>query len=153
MPASTAVSLVRRLLVAFIDQSAGRVHRMRDVVAEAGIASLRSSIGDGLVDTAGTEPADPSRRVPLIGFLSEWRPWFGLGVPFGAAAADMWMAAAAMADQFGDGQMRVTPGRSILVTGVQRVNVSPLAEAAHQAGFIVVPLVPSPRDQVGDADA
>jgi precorrin-3B synthase len=131
------VSIVRRILATFADHSVGRVRRMRDVIAEVGIASLRASIADGLVDTGGTKPARPGRRVSLLGLRLGRRPWFGLGVPFGAAAADMWMAAAAMADQFGDGQMRVAPDRSILVTGVQRAGVAQLAEAAQQAGFIV----------------
>jgi precorrin-3B synthase len=62
---------------------------------------------------AATRPMPKSAPVSSIGRLSD--SIIGLGVPFGALDADL---LADLADRFGDGTLRLTPWRAVLLTGV-----------------------------------
>jgi precorrin-3B synthase len=42
----------------------------------------------------------------------------GAGLPFGSAGADIWLGLADLAERYGDGKLRLTPWRAVLVVGV-----------------------------------
>jgi precorrin-3B synthase len=136
---------VQRLLGALADYNDRRGDaqaRMSEIFAADGGAthaaqSTPAQRGDDVVLMQA-----PTRRLPpssLIGFHAAARNWFGLAVPFGSADASLWLAIAELAEQYGDGEIRITPSRSLLLLGVQSEDVARLAAAAGQLGLLVEP--------------
>jgi hypothetical protein len=72
-----------------------------------------------------------------IGFHIDQNTWFGLGVPFGSAPAAAWIELADLAEHFGDGTLRFTPDRAVLLPHVTEPAALQLRAAAVHAGFIV----------------
>jgi precorrin-3B synthase len=79
---------------------------------------------------------------PWIGFHPGRTGWFGLGVPFGAADPDQWRVLAQLAERFGDGELRVTPWRGVVLAGVPATHASALGVQARAAGLITDPTDP-----------
>jgi precorrin-3B synthase len=74
-----------------------------------------------------------------IGFHTDARSWFGLGIPFGSAPAQAWQQLAELAERHGDGTLRFTPERAVLLPGVRARAVPQLRAAGLAAGFCVEP--------------
>jgi len=66
----------------------------------------------------------------------------GLGLPFGQMTSDTLTALADVATRFGDGMLRTTPWRAVLVAEVAENTARGLREAAERAGMIVDPADP-----------
>jgi precorrin-3B synthase len=120
---------VQRLLCALAD------YNDRRGAAQARMSEIFAA--DGGETHAAITPAPRLPPSSLIGFHACARNWFGLAVPFGSADASLWLAIADLAEQYGDGQIRVTPSRSLLLLGVQSADAAPLAAAARQLGLLV----------------
>lgn len=129
--------VVLRLMTVLGEFAAGRSGRMRDLVMARGVGALRASVDSLLVDTMDRGIPSPAIH-PLIGFRTGMgRSWFGLGIPLGAANASQWTTLATMADTFGEGEIRVTPRRIVLLPGVAPKSARTLAAKARDAGFVV----------------
>lgn len=109
------------------DDVVGAVQRRLDACAPA----LRAGLRPELVGRAG------SVRVPPLGFLgyAAGRGAFGLGLMFGAMDAALLGRLADLAVAFGDGVLRFTPWRAVVIAGVAEVDAALLAEAAD--GLVV----------------
>ena len=136
------VAAVARLTQSFLALSremASRPRRMRDLVASIGADAIYR---DASLSPTRT-PAQP--RVPpcaAVGWSGEaWRG-FGLGCPFGTIEASTLHAAADLADRFAGGRLRTTSSRALLLRDVTAHDVSALASAASETGFIVAPQDP-----------
>jgi precorrin-3B synthase len=133
MPYASAAEAVRRLALAFLElaeRCTPPARRMRDVVVAMGAASLLAAVGlDAIV------PATLRSPPCAIG----WLPYgaFGIGVPFGIITASMLQSVANLATQFGDGTLRVTPWRALILPGIAAQNSPSLRNAAEQLGLIV----------------
>lgn len=88
----------------------------------------------------GARRLPPLRQLAGIG----WLPYsnsehgiFGFGLPFGAITATTLTSLAALAGQWGDGTLRVTPWRAFIVPGVPADAISRLREAGAALGLII----------------
>ncbi len=70
---------------------------------------------------------------------SEASVGFDLGVVFGALDSAGLRAVADLAERYGDGRLRLLPGRRLRLGGVPRGAHEELAHAAEEAGFVVDP--------------
>lgn len=117
-------------LLALVD----RETRMRDVVATCGIDTVRAHL-DALLVAAPIPPASRRARPPL-GFQRGARDWFGVALPFGASDAAAWQTIARLAEELGDGALRLAPGRAVLLPGVRAQDAGRVRSLAHRHGLI-----------------
>jgi precorrin-3B synthase len=77
--------------------------------------------------------------VPPLGFVAYTadRGAFGLGLVFGAMNANLLRLLADLAASFGDGVLRFTPWRAVVIAGVTQEAAVRLADAAAAEGMIV----------------
>lgn len=140
-PVDQPLAAVRALTHAFLEL-AGAVsppaRRMKALVAAIGAPAIFAKAG--LQATECDRPIDP----PSPRQVGSAAGAFGLGLPFGAADAGMLRAVADLAEQFGDGRLRTTSARTLVLMGVQ-ADVATLTATAAQAGFIVDPEDPRLR--------
>lgn len=109
--------------------------RMRDFVAVRGLAALRAAC-TGLVPAAGAGAFEPPPTAALGFHDADGCSWFGVGLPFGSASHADWSALAELAERFGAAEVRLTPGREVLILGVAHALAGELERAASQLGFI-----------------
>ena len=88
---------------------AGSARRMRGLVAEKEAGRVFAQAGLGAIRV---EPAVPG---PAVGSLG---PAFGAGVPFGSMDAATLVGLADVGERWGDGVLRLTPWRSVLIAGL-----------------------------------
>ena len=118
-PIAASVDATRRLILAFLAQSA---RRMRDLDARAVFAAA------GLLANQTLPPVSRATTVGRIGTIA-----FGFGLPFGQIDSATLVALAALAQSEGDGTLRLTPWRALLLPGVA---------AGEIAGLITDPADP-----------
>ncbi len=130
---ATAIALAE----AFVAVAAGRFRRLRSLLESEGAAALLARAGVGLA----AQPRAPQRaESPSPGLYGRGERVAALAVwPFGALTADALAAAAWLAEQWGDGQLRLTPWRALAIAGVAPRDWSALAEALVSQGAIVAP--------------
>lgn len=137
--AETAIKLARAFLV-LAAHAAPAPRRMRTLVEAVG--------AEAVFATAGLTAAVPGR--PAIAHSSRaaigWLPYacgergaFGLGLPFGTMMAADLAALADAAERFGDGTLRLTPWRALVVAGVAPQAAAALRDAGTSRGLIVDP--------------
>ena len=96
------------------------------------------------IDRHGHSAAPAQARAPIdpIGFIrfpELRRGAFGLGLPFGALHTATLTTLADLAIRFGDGMLRLTPWRAVLIGGVAESDAPRLLAPAENAGLIVDP--------------
>lgn len=110
--------------------------RVRDLVAARGLAALRAACG-ALIQPARTSVSSAPPLAALGWHEAGGPSWFGVAVPFGSALHGDWAALAELAERFGAAEVRLTPGREVLILGVRREAADQLAQAALSRGLIV----------------
>ena len=99
----------------------------------------------GLVAAASESPAPAGLHGTAVGSLlypGGKRGAFGLGLPFGTMMAADLAALADAAERFGDGILRVTPWRTLVVGGTAPHRMASLRDAGTGRGLIVDPADP-----------
>ena len=132
-----AVSIVRRLALAFLalrGSGPAPARRMRDLVGSVGGAGVFAEAGL----SGSNAPAAERAAVDPVGYhpLSAMSGAFGIGLAFGQVDAPALTALAGLADALGDGTLRVTPWRALVVVGGDAGAASDLARRAGELGFI-----------------
>jgi precorrin-3B synthase len=130
--ASDAAEAVRRLLV-LLGATVAEHARMRQLLAAVGNTALSAALGPLMQPL----PRSAARASEYLGFHSGPRSWFGLELPFGSGEAADWEALAALAEDFGCGEVRLAPGRGLLLPDVQESGGAELARRARARHFIV----------------
>ena len=127
-----------RLAHAFL-ALAGEERRMRALVGAMGEAAIFAAAG------LARSPASPrlSGRPTSIGWIEAGA--FGVGVPFGSASGPVLAALADLAERFGDGALRLTPWRAVILAGVARSDIATLRAALEPLDLIVDPEDPRLR--------
>jgi precorrin-3B synthase len=77
------------------------------------------------------------RCTSLIGFQRGLLDWFGVAVPFGSGEPQQWQTIAQLSEDFGSGEIRLTPSRAVLLPGVHAKDSAALGALARQSGLIV----------------
>ncbi len=133
-----AVSAARQLALAFLSlgqRTRGHVRRMRDLVRLAGVEAVFAEAGLERTDSrppAHTAAPQPIGTVDLAGA----RAALGFGLPFGQIDASGLAALADLAELAGDGTLRVTPWRALLMVGVPADGAARLADRVRRLGLI-----------------
>ena len=160
--AEAALALARAFLALAGSRSgegacdAGRVSRMRDLVAARGeaavfaAATLPAASGPGSVvpPEAAAGPGrsaarhaqgsgDAGQRVGAIRYAGTDRGAFAAAPAFGQVDADALHALAGLAERFGDARVRLSPWRTLLVGGVAARDLAALGGACEALGLIV----------------
>ena len=115
VPIAAAAAAVLSLVHAFLVLDGAGLRRMRALVAERGEAAVFAACGLTPIAAMAQMPIRPAVGVhAYAGGIA-----FGAGLPFGSAAASDWVGLAELAVRFGDGAVRLTPWRTLLIAGVE----------------------------------
>jgi len=122
---------VKALALAFLHLSWERrepPRRMRAVVLGRG----EEAIFDAAELTSVPMPSAPVTDAPsAIGFVSysdRGEGSFGVGLPFGRIEAEALSKLAELSERYGDGSLRTTPWRALLLSGIKEAAVPDLAD-------------------------
>jgi precorrin-3B synthase len=103
------------------------------IVAEAGLTAVHAS-------ARLTYKAKSS--IGLISLRDQARSAFGVGLPFGRIEAGALQALADISERYGDGNLRTTPWRVLLLTGVAAADAERLSDDVEAFGLITNPAEP-----------
>ena len=134
---------VVRLARAFLEVSgrcAARPRRMRALVGAIGSAALFAAAE--LDRVAEMEPRAKPQAIGWLAYGDGRRGAFGLGLPFGTMSAATLAGIAAIAVEWGDGSLRLTPWRAMALPGVEAAEAPALAAKAARLGLIADPSDP-----------
>jgi precorrin-3B synthase len=110
-----------------------------------------SDVADAVAKFAQTLPEIDARRPSTPRELKAigWLPYgygargaFGVGLPFGATTASVMTSLASLAEQYGDGTLRVTPWRAFVFPDIPAVAATRLRDICGALGLIVDPADP-----------
>lgn len=135
-----AVDAAIRVARVFLRRAPAAARRMRDLVAAAGIEAVLREAGLGpAFDAPHASPAPAP-----VGFLRYPGRGgaFGMAPRLGVLEAGALGALARLACRHGDGLLRMTPWRTLLLGGVAASEVAALAEAALSLGMVTNPRDP-----------
>ncbi len=93
-----------------------------------------------ILPNIGARRSTAPRELKAIGWIdysSGDRGAFGVGLPFGATTAAIIKSLSRLAEQFGDGTLRVTPWRSLVIPDVSPASITQLRNACIAFGLIV----------------
>ncbi len=123
------VTAVQALTRAFLHLAGTDVTRMATLVAAVGAEAVFTEAGLPM------QVVQLPDAVPQVGPMAGG---FGLGVGFGQLDAAILRDGAGLAERFGDGWLRTTSARSLVVMGTGD-NTDAIAIEAEAAGFIIAP--------------
>jgi precorrin-3B synthase len=103
------------------------------IFAEAGLASFRAS--------PGFMPEEKS-PIGLISLGYQAQSAFGVGLPFGRIEANILQALADISERHGDGSLRTTASRALLLTGIAAIDEANLRDEVTALGLITDPTDP-----------
>jgi len=130
---SSEVGKAVAALLVLLGATVGEHKRMRQLLVAGAGARLSVALAPLLEPT----PGEATWPVELLGFQSGRRHWFGFELPFGSLEAPGWEEVADLAERFGSGEVRLLPGRALLLPDVHEIHRPALAERAAAAHFIV----------------
>lgn len=139
-PASTLVETVRAMAAAFLSLAAGRAERprrMRALVMAVGEEAIFAAANLAPIRLPSVQPV--ASRSP-IGFMSlpgTSKGAFGAGLPFGRIEAETLRELADLSERFGDGTLRLTPWRALLIARVDATDLVKLGERVGALGLII----------------
>ncbi len=136
---STLAETVKALALGFLRLSRDRrepSRRMAVLAAEIGAAAIFEAAGFEPVDMRGGSSA--ASRAP-IGFVPLPAPaegYFGVGLPFGRVEAAALISLAELSERYGDGSLRTTPWRALLLPGIAPEAVAHITHDVEALGLI-----------------
>lgn len=136
IPTDHAVTVIVQLLAQIADR--GPAARARDFANPAGVHTLRALLASVLSDAPPPTPRPPAEPIglhPLNG--GQWA--LGVAVAFGHTEAAVLRQFAQLAGACGAKSIQTSPGRSLLIIGVDANAANELAAAAAVTGFLVRP--------------
>lgn len=136
--ADTLPEIAARLASAFLllrSSMAEPPRRMASLIASCGAHAIAKAAGLCLTGSPGHGSITEPRPIDLIGFNG--KHCFGIGVVFGALDANMLDVAATAASKFGNGEIRLTPWRALIIPHVAEDQASAIAEYFASYRFIV----------------
>jgi precorrin-3B synthase len=136
---SSLAVAVRALALAFLHLAAERSEmprRMRALVMAVGEEAIFAEAG---LASAPLSPESKSKDASAIGFRSlrnQQRGAFGIGLPFGRIDTDGLHALADISERHGDGNLRTTPWRTVLLADVAANDEKALTKEVESLGLI-----------------
>jgi len=137
---TTVAEAVKALSLAFLRLSAQRSEpprRMRALVMAIGEEAIFAvAVLTAIAASPGLRPQAES-SIGLISLKRQARSAFGVGLPFGRVEADVLHALADVSKRYGDGTLRTTPWRALLLTAVASTDEAKLRDEVTALGLIV----------------
>jgi precorrin-3B synthase len=143
-PRPSLAETVRVLASAFLRLSGERnesPRRMRALVMMVGEAAIFAAAG---LMTVPIRTASTIKATSPIGFIpySGGAGALGIGLPFGRIEADALMSLADLSERYGDGSLRTTPWRALLLTGISAAVTEALRGKIRALDLIADPADP-----------
>ena len=139
---SSLTETVKALALAFLHLSAQRSeppHRARALVMAGGEEAIFDEASLTTVQ-ASPAPERPSESpIGLISLEDQARSVFGVGLPFGRIDANALAPLADLSESYGDVNLRTTPWRALLLTGIGAAVAERLAADIKALGLIADP--------------
>ncbi|TVT82568.1 precorrin-3B synthase [Pseudomonas sp. H3(2019)] len=134
-------ALVVAVLELFLDLARPEQTRMRHVLAERSLASVVQALAECVPLT----PISHWRRAESPSGLhigtypqrQEGVVYIGVVPPLGRLDASMLKGAACLAEEFGDGSLRLTPWQSLLLPNIRHQDAPVLSERLQALGFLL----------------
>lgn len=123
----------------------GRSARARDVVAAEGITPFQSAVAGLLIGEITRDVIDPSAEAIGTHPLRDGSYGRGIALPFGHADACSLRGLIQVAERAGANRVIAAAGRTLIAVGLPLAELSNLAAAAEQLGFITRPHDPRRR--------
>ena len=142
---SSLAETVKALALAFQRLSAQRSdppRRMRALVMAVGEEAIFAEAGLTAVHASARLTPEGKSSIGLISFVDQARSAFGVGLPFGRIEADALHALADISERYGDGNLRTTPWRALLLTGLAAADAKRLSDDVEALGLIADPADP-----------
>ena len=136
---------VKALVLAFLRLSAQRSdppRRMRALVMAAGEEAIFAEAGLAAVHASPGFIPEVKSPIGLISLNYKARSAFGVGLPFGRIKAEALICIADLSERHGDGSLRTTPWRALLLTGIGAAEIGRLADEIEALGLITDPTDP-----------
>lgn len=136
---SSLTETVRALSLAFLRLSAQRNEppsRMRALAMAAGEEVIFAAGGLAAVHASPGLTPETKSPISLISLVYQARSAFGAGLPFGRIEANALDALADLSERYGDGSLRTTPWRALLLTGIAASDAATLTEEVEALGLI-----------------
>jgi precorrin-3B synthase len=135
---AAAARIVKSLALAFLHLSWERrelPHRMRELVLSLGEDAIFAAAGLAGVAAPLADRSNP--RLP-IGFIpGRDKGFFGVGLAFGRIDAETLASLTDLCERFGDGSLRTTPWRALVLVGVAPSEADALSRQICDLGLIV----------------
>lgn len=128
------VPLALERLLSLLGATEGARARMRQLLSARGVSPLRAELSSLWLRGA---PRFARFSVPPLGYQPAPRNWFCFQLPFGSAPAAAWQVIARLARDSGSGEVRLLPGRRVLLPGVTAAARAALEQRAREQHFIV----------------
>jgi precorrin-3B synthase len=113
--------------------------RMRRLIETIGEEAIFAAAGLTPMPQAHAAEIAAQPPIGVIAFGKDGRGAFGIGLPFGRVDAGTLTSLAGLAECFGDGCLRTTPWRVLLIAGVALSNAEELGRVALELGLIIDP--------------
>jgi precorrin-3B synthase len=133
-----AASVVRRVALAFVALAARAAHpprRMRELARAVGAAAVFAEAGLSAAPLHQA-PRPAPRAIGFVAVPGRPRGAYGFGLPYGQIEAATLAALADLAERHGDGTLRTTPWRALLIVNVAESDTVALAARAEALGLI-----------------
>jgi precorrin-3B synthase len=116
--------------------------RMRALVMAVGEEAIFTEAGLAAAHAPARLTDEGKSPIGLISLGDLERSAFGVGLPFGRIEADVLHALADISERYGDGNLRTTAWRALLLTGVAAADAERLADDVEAFGLITDPADP-----------
>ena len=136
---ATVAEAVKALALAFLRLSAQRSEkprRMRAWVMVVGEEAIFAEAGLIPVNASARLKSETKSSIGLISLGDQAQSAFGVGLPFGRIETHALHALADLSDRYGDGNLRTTPWRALLLTGIAFIDEANLRDEVRALGLI-----------------
>jgi precorrin-3B synthase len=130
---------VKALALAFLHVSWERrepPRRMRTLVMTVGEEAVFNAAGLTPVSLPPTQPSATSLPIGFVPYSARAEGSFGAGLPFGRIEAEALSNLADLSERCGDGSLRTTPWRALLLPGIASADVEQLMDDVRTLGLI-----------------
>lgn len=143
---SSLAETVKALALAFLRLSTKRhdlPRRMRALVLTIGETAILAEAGlIGVPLPIAPPQPDGQSPIGLISLRNQTRGAFGVGLPFGRIEAEALRKLADLSHHYGDGSLRTTPWRALLLSDISASDVETIADEVCALGLIADPTDP-----------
>jgi precorrin-3B synthase len=108
--------------------------RMREWLAQHGSEAARALVQPWLL--AQAHAPRPLPRPLRLGFQAGEPGGLALGLPFGVAQVAQWRALVELAESAGDGRVRITPARAVILPGLKESSRDRVRALIREHGFL-----------------